>query len=57
MENVLVLIESYFTSDRNLFWEEINLGYYQMRDEWIMKQQNFDPFNLKGRLPMQKVRK
>jgi hypothetical protein len=31
------------------FWEEINLGYYQMRDEAIMKQPGFDPYNLSGR--------
>lgn len=31
------------------FWEEINLGYYQMRDEYLMKYSNIDPFNLSGR--------
>lgn len=31
------------------FWEEINAGYYQMRDEAMMKQPGFDPYNLSGR--------
>ena len=36
------------------FWEELNLGYYQMKDEFLMSQflmskQNFDPYNLSGR--------
>ena len=33
------------------FWEELNLGYYQMRDEFLMSQPNFDPYNLSGRDP------
>ena len=33
------------------FWEEINLGYYQMQDEYIMSQPGFDPYNLSGRDP------
>jgi hypothetical protein len=31
------------------FWKEINVGYYQMQDEYIMSQPNFDPYNLSGR--------
>jgi len=31
------------------FWEELNIGYYQMRDEFLMSQPNFDPYNLSGR--------
>ena len=31
------------------FWEELSIGWYEMRDEWIMKQPNFDPYNLSGR--------
>ena len=33
----------------SLFWEEINLGYYQMRDEYLMNNSKVDPFNLSGR--------
>ena len=33
------------------FWEEINSGYYEMRDEYIMSQPGFDPYNLSGRDP------
>jgi len=35
--------------DRCAFFEEINLGYYQMEDEYKMAQPNFDPYNLSGR--------
>ena len=31
------------------FWEELNIGYYQMKDEFLMSQPNFDPYNLSGR--------
>jgi hypothetical protein len=31
------------------FWEELNLGYYQMKDEFLMSQPNFYPYNLSGR--------
>jgi hypothetical protein len=33
------------------FWEELNTGYYQMEDEYIMSQPNFDSYNLSGRDP------
>jgi hypothetical protein len=33
------------------FWEELNMGYYQMQDEYIMSQPGFDPYNLSGRDP------
>jgi hypothetical protein len=33
------------------FWEELNLGYYQMEDEYLMSQPGFDPYNLSGRDP------
>ena len=33
------------------FWEELNIGYYQMQDEYIMTQEGFDPYNLSGRDP------
>ena len=33
------------------FWEELNLVYYQMMDEYIMSQEGFDPYNLRGRDP------
>jgi hypothetical protein len=33
------------------FWEEINVGYYQMQDDYLMSQPNFDPYNLSGRDP------
>jgi hypothetical protein len=33
------------------FWEELNAGYYQMEDEYIMRQPGFDPYNLSGRDP------
>lgn len=32
-----------------LFWEELNSGYYSLRDECLMKKQGFDPWNLGGR--------
>ncbi len=35
--------------DYCLFWEEINIGYYQMQDEYLMSQPGFDPYNLSGR--------
>jgi hypothetical protein len=31
------------------FWEELNIGSIQMRDQYIMKQPGFDPWNLRGR--------
>lgn len=34
-----------------LFWEELNSGYYCLRDEWIMSQPGLDPYNLSGRDP------
>lgn len=37
--------------DYKTFWEELNIGYIQMKDEWIMNQPNFDPYNLSGRDP------
>lgn len=33
----------------DIFWEELNLGYYQMRDDYLMNQPGFDPYNLSGR--------
>ena len=33
------------------FWEELNLGWVQMQDEYLMTQPNFDPYNLSGRDP------
>jgi len=33
------------------FWEELNNGYYQMKDEYLMSQPNFDPYNLSSRDP------
>ena len=35
--------------DRLAFFEELCSGYIQMRDEYIMAQPNFDPYNLSGR--------
>jgi len=37
--------------DRCAFFEELNLGWIQMNDEYIMSQPNFDPYNLSGRDP------
>ena len=37
--------------DRCAFFEELNYGWVQMRDEYIMSQPNFDPYNLSGRDP------
>ena len=37
--------------DRCAFFEELNLGWIQMQDEYIMSQPNFDPYNLSGRDP------
>lgn len=31
------------------FWEELNIGSIQMKDEWIISQPGFDPWNLRGR--------
>ena len=39
------------TTDILEFWEELNLGYYQMRDEYLMSKPNFDSYNLSGRDP------
>ena len=35
--------------DRCAFFEELNYGWYQMRDEYIMSQPDFDPYNMSGR--------
>lgn len=35
--------------DRLAFFEELSLGYIQMKDEYTMSQPNFDPYNLSGR--------
>jgi hypothetical protein len=37
--------------DRLAFFDEINWGYNQMMDEYIMSQPGFDPYNLSGRDP------
>ena len=37
--------------DRCAFFEELNYGWVQMQDEYIMSQPNFDPYNLSGRDP------
>ena len=37
--------------DRLAFFEELSIGYIQMKDEWIMKTPGFDPYNLSGRDP------
>ena len=37
--------------DRLAFFEELNLGYYQMIDEYVMSHPGFDPYNLSGRDP------
>ena len=37
--------------DRLMFFEELSSGFIQMRDEWIMSQPEFDPYNLSGRDP------
>jgi hypothetical protein len=37
--------------DRLAFFDEINWGYNQMMDEYIMSQPEFDPYNLSGRDP------
>ena len=37
--------------DRCAFFEELNYGSIQMRDEYLMSQPNFDPYNLSGRDP------
>jgi hypothetical protein len=37
--------------DRCAFFEELNAGWYEMRDEYIMSQPGFDPYNLSGRDP------
>ena len=33
------------------FWEELNYGSTQMKDEYTMSQPGFDPYNLSGRDP------
>lgn len=35
--------------DRKAFFYELNYGWHQMRDEYLMSQPNFDPYNLSGR--------
>lgn len=37
--------------DRCAFFEELNYGWVQIQDEYIMSQPNFDSFNLSGRDP------
>jgi len=37
--------------DRLSFFEELSSGFIQMKDEWIMSQPEFDPYNLSGRDP------
>ena len=32
-----------------VFWEELNLGYYQMKDEYDINFRGVDVFNLGGR--------
>jgi hypothetical protein len=39
------------TIDRLAFFEELSSGYIQMKDEYLMSQPNFDPYNLSGRDP------
>lgn len=35
--------------DRLMFFEELSSGFMQMRDEWMISQPGFDPWNLNGR--------
>jgi hypothetical protein len=35
--------------DRLMFFEELSSGFMKMRDEWMMSQPGFDPWNLNGR--------
>jgi len=35
--------------DRYAFFDELNWGYHQMMDNYIMSQPGFDPYNLSGR--------
>ena len=35
--------------DRCAFFEELNYGWSQMLDEYLMSQPNFDPYNMGGR--------
>jgi hypothetical protein len=37
--------------DRCAFFEELSAGWYEMRDNYIMSQPGFDPYNLSGRDP------
>ena len=37
--------------DRLAFFEELSIGYVQMKDEYLMNQPGFDPYNLSGRDP------
>jgi hypothetical protein len=37
--------------DRLAFFEELSFGSTQMKDEYIMSQPGFDPYNLSGRDP------
>ena len=37
--------------DRLAFFEELSSGYTQMKDEYLMSQPGFDPYNLSGRDP------
>ena len=37
--------------DRLMFFEELSSGFMQMRDEYLMSQPGFDPYNLSGRDP------
>ena len=37
--------------DRLAFFEELSCGWIEMRDEYIMSQPGFDPYNLSGRDP------
>jgi hypothetical protein len=37
--------------DRCAFFDELNWGYNQMMDDYIMSQEGFDPYNLSGRDP------
>ena len=51
--NFLYAWDSYETIEHfpDDFWEDLNIGWVQMRDEYIMSQPNFDPYNLSGRDP------
>lgn len=51
--NFLYALDSYNTIENfpDDFWEDINIGWVQMREKYIMSQPGFDPYNLSGRDP------